>query len=281
MYSCFHSVGLPKNSLIEVIKLVSEAGYSALELNAENLPWAPPHITPEADRATRDRIKIACRSQQLSIPAIGAHIPMLSPDVSKREKAIDYVIGCIDLAYDVGAPIVHILSGLLEPNCNREEAWHWFRTAVEMTTEYATKKNRILGVEAIAGHVFHKVDDYHQLRRELPGVPFKINFDPSHLEVQGENPKRIVDELADLVVHVHLKDGKGIFPNFEFPPLGRGTIEFGELIDELRNAGYEGALSVEYEAQVFGYTDTEMEILNGGKAFADRLISLASEDLKQ
>ena len=105
--------------------------------------------------------------------------------------------GCTDIAGDVGAPIIHILSGALESGVDREDAWAWFRDAVEETTSYASSRGVTLGIEAIAGHLFSKVDDYHRLRREITGVPFKVNFDPSHLVVQSENPRRVVDELGD------------------------------------------------------------------------------------
>jgi sugar phosphate isomerase/epimerase len=251
--------------------MVADVGYSAIELNAETLPWAPAHLTPEADATTRQAVVDACKAQGLSIPAVGAHIGMVSTNPSERASAITFVNGCTDLARDLGAPIIHILSGPLDDGADPAEAWNWFRKAVEETTAYASERGIILGIEAIAGHLFHKVDDYHTLRRELPGVPFKVNFDPSHLEVQGENPRRIVDELADQIVHFHLKDGKGAFPNFEFPPLGKGTIDFAGLVEGLRASGYEGALSVEYEAQVYGYQENEAQILGEGKAFLDRL----------
>jgi sugar phosphate isomerase/epimerase len=271
MYSCFHSVGLPHRTLQDTIQLVAGAGYKAIELNAETLPWAPAHITPDADADTRHDVIVSCKRLGLSIPAVGAHIGMVSADPVSRAAAIAFVNGCTDLARDLGSPIIHILSGPTESGTDRAEAWGWFRTAVEETTNYATQKGISLGIEAIAGHLFNKVDDYHVMKRELPGVPFKVNFDPSHLEVQGENPLRVVDELADEVIHVHLKDGKGRFPDFEFPPLGVGTIDFAQLVNGLRAAGYDGALSVEYEAHVFGYKRSEEQILSEGKAFYDRL----------
>ena len=271
MYSCFHTVGLPERPLLDVIRMVADAGYAAIELNAETLPWAPPHITPDADAATRQAVVDACKTQGLTIPAVGAHIGMVSSNPSARAAAITFVNGCTDLAKDLGASIIHILSGPLDAGTDPTEAWNWFRKAVEETTAYASERGVVLGIEAIAGHLFHKVDDYHALRRELPGVPFKVNFDPSHLEVQGENPRRVVDELSDQIIHVHLKDGKGTFPKFEFPPLGKGMIDFAGLIEGLRAAGYDGALSVEYEAQVYGYHENEAQILDEGRAFLDRL----------
>ncbi|MGH7101374.1 MAG: sugar phosphate isomerase/epimerase family protein [Acetobacteraceae bacterium] len=271
MYSCFHTVGLPDRSLAEAIELVADAGYAAIELNAEALPWAKAHITPAADKKARQAVVKTCKARGIIISAISAHMAMVGADPARRDAAIRFVEGSVDLARDVGAPVIHILSGPMEDGVDRNEAWNWFRGAVEETTVYAAGQGIVLGIEAIAGHLFHCVGDYHALRRDLPGVPFKVNFDPSHLEVQGENPHRVVDELADQIVHVHLKDGKGSFPRFEFPPLGRGTIDFMGLVHDLRGAGYAGALSVEYEAQVYGYHLSERQILAEGIAFYDVL----------
>lgn len=271
MYPCFHSVGLPAHPILTAIDRVADAGYRAIELNAETLPWAPAHVTPETSAEERRAIVAACASRGLAIPAVGAHIGMVAADPAARRAAIDFVNGCTDLAADVGAPVVHILSGPLPDEVDASAAWGWFADAVTETTAHAAGRGRVLAIEAIAGHLFHGVDDYHRLIADLPGVPFRVNFDPSHLEVQGEDPRRVVDELADRIVHVHMKDGKGRYPDFAFPPLGAGTIDFAGLVEGLRRSGYDGALSVEYEAQVYGYRESEAEILAHGLAFLDGL----------
>ena len=66
---------------------------------------------------------------------------------------------------------------------------------------------------------------------------------------------------------MHMKDGSGRFPDFAFPPLGQGGIDFRALIARLREAGYQGALSVEYEANVFGFAEPEAQVLAHGVAF--------------
>jgi sugar phosphate isomerase/epimerase len=273
MKTCFHSVGLPARPILEAIDLVADAGYAAIEVNCETLPWAPPHATPATTAAERSAIRQACERRGLSIPAVGAHIGMVPADRADREAAIAFVNGCTDLAADLGSPVVHILSGPQAAEAGREEGWRWFADAVARTTAHATSRGIVMAVEAIAGHLFHKVDDYQSLFADLKGVPVMVNFDPSHLEVQGEDPRRVVDELGDRIVHVHLKDGKGIYPAFEFPPLGAGTIDFAALARGLSRAGYTGAMSVEYEAQVFGYRQSEAEILSHGMAFLKALDS--------
>lgn len=271
MYACFHSVGLPNLPIIDVAGRTAGAGYAALELNAETLPWASAHVTPDTPIDTRRALVETCRRLTLKIPAIGAHIGMVSTDAAERRAAIDYINGCIDLAVDVGSPVVHILSGPQATGATREEGWRWFAEGVERTSDHAVRHGTTLAIEAIAGHLFHSVDDYHRLIADLPGIPFKVNFDPSHIEVQGEDPRRVVDELADRIVHVHMKDGRGRYPDFTFPPLGEGTIDFSALIDGLHQAGYAGALSVEYEAQVYGWRESAETILGHGLAFLRHL----------
>lgn len=271
MYAAFHTVGLPRRSLIDVIDAVKDAGYAGIELNAETLPWADAHITPAASQQERSAARAALDAAKLRVAALGAHIPMLHPEESRRRAAIDFVNGCADLALDMGTRYIHILSGPLAANTSREQGWAWFVDAVRETVEYASARHVDVGIEAIAGHLFHGADDYAALARDLPGVPFKVNFDPSQIVVQGANPLEIVERFAGRIAHVHMKDGAGLYPDFTFPPLGKGEIDFDALVARLRAVGYDGALSVEYEAQVYGFEQSDARILDDSRAFLSRL----------
>ena len=267
MFAAFHSVALHRDPLPVAIAKVAATGYRGIELNAERLPWAEPHVTPATPADERRAVAAAARQAGLVITAVGAHIPMLDPAAAARRAAIDYVVGCIDLARDVGAPVVHILSGERPAGAGAAAAWGWFADAVAACCAHARSHDILLAIEAIAGHEFHAVDDYARLARDLPGSDFTVNFDPSHLFVQGEDPFRLVAEQGPRIAHMHMKDGAGRFPDFSFPPLGQGGIDFPALIGRLRAAGYDGALSVEYEANVFGFSEPEAVFLPHGVAF--------------
>ncbi|MFO1058187.1 MAG: sugar phosphate isomerase/epimerase [Dongiaceae bacterium] len=267
MLAGFHSVALHRDPIALAIDKVAAAGYRGIELNAETLPWAKPHVTPETPAAARQAIAARCAAAGLAITAVGAHIPMLFESAAERRQAIDYVNGCIALARDVGSPVVHILSGEQPAGAGAAESWRWFADAVAECGAAAKAAGVALAVEAIAGHRFHAVADYAQLQRDLPGTDVRVNFDPSHLFVQGEDPLRLVAEQAGRIAHMHAKDGKGRFPDFAFPPLGQGAIDFTALFAALRRAGYDGPVSVEYEAQEFGYHEPEATVLSHGKAF--------------
>ena len=49
-----------------------------------------------------------------------------------------------------------------------------------------------------------------------------VNYDPSHFEAQKINLDDTLD-LLQKIIHVHIKDAMGLYPYFQFPPLGKGN----------------------------------------------------------
>jgi len=93
---------------------------------------------------------------------------------------------------------------------------------------------------------------------------FGFNFDPSHLIWQGVDPVEFIRAFPDRIFHVHMKDaivtlnGKsGILSShlnfgdpcrgWDFRSLGRGGVNFEEIVRALNDVGYKGPLSVEWE----------------------------------
>ena len=93
---------------------------------------------------------------------------------------------------------------------------------------------------------------------------FGFNFDPSHLEWQGVDPVKFIKTFADRIYHVHMKDAvvtldgtSGILSSYlnfgqagrgwDFRSLGRGQVNFEEIIRALNEIQYDGPLSVEWE----------------------------------
>ena len=100
----------------------------------------------------------------------------------------------------------------------------------------------------------------------LDGHPaFGFNYDPSHLGYQGVDYVEFIYRFADRIFHVHMKDvgwsatptDAGVFGGhtdfgdrrrfWDFRSLGRGNIDFEEIIRALNRINYRGPLSVEWE----------------------------------
>ncbi len=93
---------------------------------------------------------------------------------------------------------------------------------------------------------------------------FGVNFDPSHLIPQFVDPVLFLDEFADRIFHVHVKDSRrnlngrtsilGSHLGFgdhrrgwDFVSPGHGDVPFDPIIRALNRIGYNGPLSVEWE----------------------------------
>lgn len=94
---------------------------------------------------------------------------------------------------------------------------------------------------------------------------FGFNYDPSHMGYQGVDYVEFIDTFADRIFHVHMKDvwwsdkptRAGVFGGhlpfghpdrfWDFRSMGRGKIDFEEIIRALNRINYQGPLSVEWE----------------------------------
>jgi sugar phosphate isomerase/epimerase len=109
---------------------------------------------------------------------------------------------------------------------------------------------------------------------------FGFNYDPSHLGYQGVDYVKFIRTFSDRIYHVHMKDvwwghgngDAGVFgghTNFgdhrrfwDFRSVGRGDIDFEEIIVALNDIGYNGPLSVEWE-------DSRMDRVHGATESAE------------
>ncbi len=94
---------------------------------------------------------------------------------------------------------------------------------------------------------------------------FGFNYDPSHMGYQGVDYLAFIRQFGDRIFHVHCKDvwwsdkptKAGVFGGhlpfghqdryWDFRSIGRGKINFEEIIRELNRIAYQGPLSVEWE----------------------------------
>lgn len=94
---------------------------------------------------------------------------------------------------------------------------------------------------------------------------FGFNYDPSHLGYQGVDYVEFIRRFGDRIYHVHMKDvywsptlrTAGVFGGYtsfgdprrywDFRSLGRGSVNFEEIVRALNDIGYNGPLSVEWE----------------------------------
>ena len=127
-----------------------------------------------------------------------------------------------------------------------------------------------IGVKyALEVHPTEIAFDIETARRALLAVDnhpaFGFNFDPSHFGYQGVDYTKFIYVFGERIFHVHMKDvswnefpgTSGIFGGhldfgdsrryWNFRSVGRGRINFENIIRALNDISYNGPLSVEWE----------------------------------
>lgn len=127
-----------------------------------------------------------------------------------------------------------------------------------------------LGVRfALEVHPTEIAFDTFSARKALEAVghhpAFGFNYDPSHLGYQGVDYVDFIYQFPERIFHVHMKDvywsdtpkQVGVFGGhmpfgdarryWNFRSVGRGKINFENIIRALNTIGYQGPLSIEWE----------------------------------
>lgn len=271
MRTSFHTGFLSGVPVLDAIMQVRDAGFDGVELNAETLPWADPHIGPGTPPAVIDRIAATG-----AVTSIAAHRAGLAdPDPERRREAVDWTLELARISVDLGAPLIHVIPGD-EPEdsvfTSRKPRGDVaaFLESLTMLVEQTAPLGVVVGLEPIVNQLISTTDQALDVLRAVPGLG--ISFDPSHLEVTTHDVTDAAQRLGDRTVIAALKDAEGEPRRFTFPALGSGDVDFVGMLKALRGRGFDGTVVVEHEAHLFGDERSLAEVLAQSHAFARRVI---------
>lgn len=95
------------------------------------------------------------------------------------------------------------------------------------------------------GSAFRTLDDYHLLLDKIAGTELGYCPDAGHIAHGDMDPVKLIRDYAPLVKHVHFKDmnREGIWES-----MGKGAIDFPQIVKDLNAFGYKGWIMVEEES---------------------------------
>ncbi|MGO9643723.1 MAG: sugar phosphate isomerase/epimerase family protein [Candidatus Bathyarchaeia archaeon] len=234
------------------IRQTAELGYDAIEIDANR-----PHMLPE-DYPSEERRGIVSliNSTGVKVAAVAAfngtaQWHFTNPNKRVRLSTIDHVKQCVDLASDLKAPIVEVVSGspLIE-GVGEKEAWHWLHGGLQECAEYAKSSGIIIGLEPEPDNVISNSRLADAIIREVGSSNLRFLLDIGHLNVVKENISQAVRKMKDNLAHVHIHDNDSTRDQHRIP--GDGKIDFVSIINALRDIGYSGYLTVELEQGLIG-----------------------------
>lgn len=268
MKAGFYSTFLHALPVAELAGKLAQAGYKSVELNGDL--WSngfTPHVTPSLDPVGRAAVASAIADAGMSISALSACLHLAKETAEERRAGIDYLKASIDLARDIGAPVVWVFTGRAFGGIEPISARKYLAAALEEVCDHAKSRSVKFGIEGCSMHIVAKIDEYLDLFRAIPGSDVRVAFDPTHFQLRGEDPIKAAEALFDRISNYHVKDSVGRYPDFKCVPLGTGEVDLKAVTDTLRRLGYEGAASVEYESHLFGWDIPTDDVIRDSRAF--------------
>jgi inosose dehydratase len=110
------------------------------------------------------------------------------------------------------------------------------------------------------GSVFRTAEEYELLLNCL--VPETIGFaaDVGHIARGGMDPVAILRKYRERVNHVHFKD---MCADGQWAGMGRGTIDFPQIVSDLHRSGFEGWVMIEDECAQAELDPDASTVVNG------------------
>ena len=229
----FSTLACPAWSWEQILQAARDYGYQAIELRGlqdeMDLPLAPP-FRPASRARTRQQLEDA-----------GVTICCVSSSGIVEKKNLDHVRAHAELARDLGAPLVRVFGGSLDPSASHAEAVD--RAAESLRAFGDAAQDAGVSIVLESHDAFSTGRQVAELLRETHHSSVFSLWDLHHPYREGETPEATCDFLSPTLRHIHVKDGL----ESGYTLMGEGDVPLERMLDLAIDAGYAGAISVEWE----------------------------------
>ena len=140
-------------------------------------------------------------------------------------------------------PSLFLLPGVQRPHHSKKRLLDSSAAALRDMVALTEAQDMVLTIEPHVGGLLDSPDVVLQFLNTVPGL--KLTLDYAHFVCMGYTQTQI-DVLAPHAAHVHMRQAR---PGALQAKWGEGTLDFGMMIETLRETGYDGFLSLEYVHQ--------------------------------
>jgi D-psicose/D-tagatose/L-ribulose 3-epimerase len=224
--------------LDRIAVLISGAGCDAIEL------------TGEPEREERSRLVEVLGGLRVSGVTSVAMWPtrdLTHAERSARRSAMAYLKECVDLAAEVGAPVVGLVPtavGRTEALTSYRQEWLFAVEGVRELAFYAGERSVRIAIEAVNRYetgLVNRVEQALTLAEESGVEQVGVIADVFHMQIEETDPVAAVAAAGSRLLALHLADSTR-------HGLGHGSLDVGPAIESARAAGCAGPLVLEFTA---------------------------------
>jgi sugar phosphate isomerase/epimerase len=228
-------------SIADCLARIARTGYVGIDESGTFGDSADPRsVTPSRRRDVRE----TARKHKLSVEAVITHAELTRTLVSPAPLDL---VGSVDLAVDLGAPLVTFHLGGPVKELAAAALWSETVAAIRTAARYGATRHVALAIDLgpWPEWIVNSSDSLARLFDDVAEPDFGVNFDPSYLTLMGIDPVPFVRRFASRIKHAHLKDHVGRYPKWEHRIPGKGELNYVPIFAALMEAKFKGSMAVE------------------------------------
>jgi L-ribulose-5-phosphate 3-epimerase len=224
-------------TLEESLGDIAELGFELVEIATP-----PQHVDlSEIKAGERRAIKRALDRHGLKCVATNpVEMNPISPIVNHWETAYRHYRAAIELACDLEAPFVVMVSGRANPLAPmpEEQTKDLLRGRISQLLPLAQRLGVTVALETVPYGFLQSSVEVAAMVREFDVPELGMTLDCANVYWAGGDPAADLREFAAMVDIVHVSDATR--NRWAHTQIGRGEIDFGSIADALRDASYGG-----------------------------------------
>lgn len=252
MEFAFSTNAFKKYSVVETINVLSEIGYTGIEILCD-VPHVYPKTQSDADiseiKQLLSRLDIRISNlNAFTLFAIGDthHPSWIESDPSYRNLRIDHTIDCIKLASKLGAKSISTEPGgpIVNSDLSKDQLLKLFEEGINQVLDTAEKENVTILIEPEPDLLIENSEQFVNFIKHFDSESIGLNLDIGHFFCVGEDPSKVIHKLSEYIRHVHLEDISAERRHNHLI-LGDGAIDISSALKSLKDIKYDGFITVE------------------------------------
>jgi D-psicose/D-tagatose/L-ribulose 3-epimerase len=186
----------------------------------------------------REVQRILADNQLVALSLTPENVDLCHPEATIQRTALEYYFHLIDLAVEVGAPLIacHGQVGRVRALSSYREEWDWMVAAVRDIARRAAQCSLRVAIELLnryEAHLLNTVDDGLRFVRDVGAANVGLLLDAYHMNIEEANLPHAIERADDNLFLFHVADSNR-------QAVGRGHTNFRAIADALRATGYRG-----------------------------------------
>jgi len=242
----YSSIACPDWPLEKILEFAVKYNYNGIELRGLERQM---DLTKSRQFATKENIASTCKllsDKKLKILCLGSSAAMHHSPGEEREKNMDEAKRYIELAHLLNCPYIRVFPNRVPKGEGRSQTISQIITALKELGNF-TKNTGVKVLMESHGDLVDS-DEIQKIMQSVNDPNVGLVWDVANMwNVNKEPPEQVYSKLKKYIYHTHIKDLALVDGKSRIVMVGSGNVPILDAVDTLREGGYKGYYSFEWE----------------------------------